>query len=169
MSLRSKLTLNMGHVDVIRKQMFVGSLEGNTHANMFREINILAHATDVPISTEQLTRVKNLRKKYRARDHMESSPNTTDWNKTNEVKGKPSSHNIEPWTFGQHLGEAFFIPAGYPYQIRKLKSCINVVLEFISPENIVECIKLTDEVRLLPLHNKAKDKILEVISTEHKL
>ncbi|KAK2977092.1 hypothetical protein RJ640_017616 [Escallonia rubra] len=231
--------------------MFVGSLEGNTHANMFREvlklkrwlssklvqeqfpahyaeiicglplkmyinpssgllnlavkltqdmpkpdlgpclyilyggpeelmqINILAHATDVPISTEQLNRVKNLMKKYRARDHMETSQNTTDWNRTNEVvhpildqslfldtfdKARlREEFNIEPRTFEQHLGEAVFIPAGCPYQIRKVKSCINVVLEFISPEIIVECIKLTDEVRLLPLHNKAKDKILEML------
>ncbi|KAK2977097.1 hypothetical protein RJ640_017621, partial [Escallonia rubra] len=285
----------------------------------FDVVNILAHATDVPISTEQLTRVKNLMKKYRARDHRESSQSTSDFNRTNEVKKKLSSRseeteesglqdvtgeefllpnglakvpsfsgdshrghvssvreedvsnviergpefesetsilysgtlqsyedtddedssqddvenschgeklvadscgaewdifrrqdvpkllqylrrhfkefsqayclpkqvvhpildqsfflnafhkarlkeefNIEPWTFEQHLGESVFIPAGCPYQIRKLKSCVNVVLKFISPENITECIKLTDEVRLLPLHHKAKDKILEV-------
>ena len=29
--------------------------------------------------------------------------------------------DIEPWTFEQHLGEAVIIPAGCPYQIRKLK------------------------------------------------
>lgn len=29
--------------------------------------------------------------------------------------------DIEPWTFKQNLGEAVMIPAGCPYQIRKLK------------------------------------------------
>ncbi|XP_059659957.1 lysine-specific demethylase JMJ28 isoform X2 [Cornus florida] len=70
--------------------------------------------------------------------------------------------NIEPWSFEQHLGEAVIIPAGCPYQIRKLKSCVNVVLDFISPENAKECINLIDELRLLPVHHKAKAKMLEV-------
>lgn len=26
--------------------------------------------------------------------------------------------DIEPWTFEQHLGEAVFIPAGCPHQVR---------------------------------------------------
>ncbi|GFY91787.1 protein B160 [Actinidia rufa] len=70
--------------------------------------------------------------------------------------------NIEPWTFEQHLGEAVIIPAGCPYQIRKLKSCVNVVLDFISPENTSECIRLTDELHLLPVQHKARKNILEV-------
>lgn len=32
------------------------------------QVNILAHATDVPISRKELTRLKNLLKKYRAKD-----------------------------------------------------------------------------------------------------
>jgi hypothetical protein len=28
---------------------------------------------------------------------------------------------IEPWTFEQKLGEAVFIPAGCPHQVRNLK------------------------------------------------
>lgn len=28
---------------------------------------------------------------------------------------------IEPWTFVQNLGEAVFIPAGCPHQVRNLK------------------------------------------------
>ncbi|KAA8519899.1 hypothetical protein F0562_014191 [Nyssa sinensis] len=70
--------------------------------------------------------------------------------------------NIEPWTFEQHLGEAVIIPAGCPYQIRKLKSCVNVVLDFISPENVAECINLIEELRLLPVHHKAQEKKFEV-------
>ncbi|KAL9452632.1 hypothetical protein AB3S75_008426 [Citrus x aurantiifolia] len=69
---------------------------------------------------------------------------------------------IEPWTFEQHVGEAVIIPAGCPYQIRNLKSCVNVVLDFISPENVTECIQLIDEIRLLPTDHKAKANKFEV-------
>lgn len=69
---------------------------------------------------------------------------------------------VEPWTFEQHLGEAVFIPAGCPHQVRNLKSCIKVALDFVSPENVHECIRLTDEFRLLPKEHRAKEDKLEV-------
>lgn len=43
-----------------------------------------------------------------------------------------------------------------------VQSCVNVALEFISPENARECIKLAEELRLLPQGHKAKVKIPEV-------
>ncbi|XP_022720535.1 lysine-specific demethylase JMJ25-like isoform X2 [Durio zibethinus] len=69
---------------------------------------------------------------------------------------------IEPWTFEQHVGEAVMVPAGCPYQIRNVKSCVNVVLDFVSPENVTECIQLMDELRLLPEDHKAKAEKFEV-------
>lgn len=37
---------------------------------------------------------------------------------------------IEPWTFVQELGEAVFIPAGCPHQVRNLKvvACTFMIL-----------------------------------------
>ncbi|XP_048233602.1 lysine-specific demethylase JMJ25 isoform X2 [Ricinus communis] len=69
---------------------------------------------------------------------------------------------IEPWTFVQKLGDAVFIPAGCPHQVRNLKSCIKVALDFVSPENVGECIRLTEEFRLLPPNHRAKEDKLEV-------
>ncbi|CAK7356662.1 unnamed protein product [Dovyalis caffra] len=71
-------------------------------------------------------------------------------------------YGIEPWTFVQKLGDAVFIPAGCPHQVRNLKSCIKVALDFVSPENIGECIRLTEEFRLLPPNHRAKEDKLEV-------
>lgn len=71
-------------------------------------------------------------------------------------------YDIEPWSFEQHVGEAVVIPAGCPYQIRNVKSCVNVVLEFISPENTRDSIRLADELRLLPEDHKARSNKLEV-------
>lgn len=43
--------------------------------------------------------------------------------KENSVLSQHSKHpflyaDVEPWTFEQHLGEAVFIPAGCPHQVR---------------------------------------------------
>lgn len=45
----------------------------------------------------------------------------------------PFFPDIEPWTFEQNLGEAVMIPAGCPYQIRKLK----VIFEHLNGNSIL--------------------------------
>ncbi|XP_071912794.1 lysine-specific demethylase JMJ27-like isoform X1 [Coffea arabica] len=71
-------------------------------------------------------------------------------------------YGIEPWTFVQKLGDAVFIPAGCPHQVRNLKSCIKVALDFVSPENVGECVRMTEEFRVLPQNHRAKEDKLEV-------
>ncbi|KAK3133259.1 hypothetical protein QOZ80_6AG0534350 [Eleusine coracana subsp. coracana] len=71
-------------------------------------------------------------------------------------------YGIEPWTFVQRLGEAVFIPAGCPHQVRNLKSCAKIALDFVSPENIQQCISLTEDFRKLPKNHRAKEDKLEV-------
>ncbi|MCL7032511.1 hypothetical protein MKW94_020293 [Papaver nudicaule] len=69
---------------------------------------------------------------------------------------------IEPWTFEQKRGEAVFIPAGCPHQVRNLKSCTKVALDFVSPENVGECFRLTEEFRKLPKNHRAREDKLEI-------
>ncbi|GMI88421.1 hypothetical protein HRI_002511400 [Hibiscus trionum] len=76
-----------------------------------------------------------------------------------KLKGE---YGIEPWTFVQKLGEAVLIPAGCPYQVRNIKSCVKVSLDFVSPESIGECVCLTEEFRVLPHGHTAKVDKLEV-------
>ncbi|KAF6998028.1 hypothetical protein CFC21_014187 [Triticum aestivum] len=71
-------------------------------------------------------------------------------------------YGVEPWTFEQKLGDAVLIPAGCPHQVRNLKSCTKVAMDFVSPENVGECVKLTDEFRALPSAHKAKEDKLEI-------
>ncbi|PSS26276.1 Lysine-specific demethylase [Actinidia chinensis var. chinensis] len=78
------------------------------------------------------------------------------------LKQLKEEFNVEPWTFEQYLGEAVFIPAGCPHQVRNRQSCIKVALDFVSPENVQECVRLTEEFRLLPKHHRAKEDKLEV-------
>ncbi|CAN6304391.1 unnamed protein product [Urochloa humidicola] len=82
---------------------------------------------------------------------------------TEEHKRKlKEEYGVEPWTFEQKLGEAVFIPAGCAHQVRNLKSCIKVAMDFVSPENVDECIKLTEEFRRLPSSHRAKEDKLEI-------
>ncbi|CAJ2648362.1 unnamed protein product [Trifolium pratense] len=69
---------------------------------------------------------------------------------------------VEPWTFEQKLGEAVFIPAGCPHQVRNLKSCTKVAVDFVSPENVHMCMHLTEEFRRLPKNHKAREDKLEI-------
>ncbi|KAF6165206.1 hypothetical protein GIB67_007191 [Kingdonia uniflora] len=62
----------------------------------------------------------------------------------------------------QYLGDAVFIPAGCPHQVRNKQSCIKVALDIVSPENVQECVRLTEEFRLLPKNHRAKEDKLEV-------
>lgn len=43
-----------------------------------------------------------------------------------------------------------------------LQSCIKVALDFVSPENVNQCVALTDQFRLLPTNHRAKEDKLEV-------
>lgn len=43
-----------------------------------------------------------------------------------------------------------------------LQSCTKVAADFVSPENLHECLKLTEEFRKLPRDHRAKEDKLEV-------
>ncbi|KAF8101371.1 hypothetical protein N665_0206s0047 [Sinapis alba] len=70
--------------------------------------------------------------------------------------------DVEPWSFDQCVGEAVIVPAGCPYQNRKNKSCVNAVLNFLSPENVTESIKRVEELNQLPQSVKTKANKIEV-------
>ncbi|KAM1691716.1 hypothetical protein ACFX1R_035101 [Malus domestica] len=85
---------------------------------------------------------------------------------------------IEPWSFEQHLGQAVFIPAGCPFQVRNLqlvffvtkliflkyqfRSTVQLGLDFLSPESLGEAVRLADEIRCLPNDHEAKLQVMEV-------
>lgn len=82
---------------------------------------------------------------------------------TSEHKRKlKEEFGVEPWTFEQRLGEAVFIPAGCPHQVRNLKSCTKLAVDFVSPENVGECLRLTEEFRQLPRNHKVREDKLEI-------
>jgi hypothetical protein len=45
-----------------------------------------------------------------------------------------------------------------------MQSCTKVAVDFVSPENIMECLRLTEEFRQLPMNHRAREDKLEVTS-----
>ncbi|KAF4361789.1 hypothetical protein F8388_018955 [Cannabis sativa] len=67
-----------------------------------------------------------------------------------------------PLKFEQHLGQAVFVPAGCPFQVRNLQSNVQLGLDFLSPESLGKAVKLAEEIRCLPNEHEAKLQVLEV-------
>ncbi|XP_022919363.2 probable JmjC domain-containing histone demethylation protein 2C isoform X1 [Onthophagus taurus] len=69
-------------------------------------------------------------------------------------------YGVEGYAIVQCLGDAVFIPAGAPHQVRNLHNCIKVAEDFVSPENVSQCFHLTQEFRdLSDTHTNHEDKL----------
>ncbi|XP_068658747.1 E3 ubiquitin-protein ligase JMJ24-like [Aristolochia californica] len=71
-------------------------------------------------------------------------------------------YEIEPWTFHQDICDAVFIPAGCAFQMRNLRSNVQLGLDFLSPESLGESVRLAQDIRRLPNDHEAKLQMLEV-------
>lgn len=69
-------------------------------------------------------------------------------------------YGVLGYTILQCMGDAIFIPAGAPHQVRNLNNCIKVAEDFVSPENVHHCFQLTQEFRdLSEGHSNHEDKL----------
>ncbi len=69
-------------------------------------------------------------------------------------------YNVVAFTILQFMGDAIFIPAGAPHQVRNLASCVKVAGDFVSPQGIEQCFVMTDQFReLSDLHANHEDKL----------
>ncbi|CAG9759983.1 unnamed protein product [Ceutorhynchus assimilis] len=69
-------------------------------------------------------------------------------------------YGVQGYAILQCEGDAVFIPAGAPHQVRNLNNCIKVAEDFVSPENVVHCSHLTQQFRELSnSHSNHEDKL----------
>ena len=69
-------------------------------------------------------------------------------------------YGVQGWEIIQFVGDSIFIPAGAPHQVKNLYNCIKVAEDFVSPENVSHCIRLTEEFRhLSKFHTNHEDKL----------
>ncbi|KAJ0008143.1 hypothetical protein Pint_30680 [Pistacia integerrima] len=151
-----------------REELGRGDSVSKLHCDITYAVNILMHTADVTPSSEQLIEIENLKKMHDAQNQKEflelehGRQQIYEECPSKSEKIRSFYAGVEPWSFVQKLGEVVLIPAGCPHQVRNLKSCIKVALDFVSPENIEECIRLTEEFRTLPRKHKCKRDKLEV-------
>ncbi|XP_050529543.1 uncharacterized protein LOC126899059 isoform X2 [Daktulosphaira vitifoliae] len=71
-----------------------------------------------------------------------------------------NEYGIEGYAIVQCLGDAVFVPAGAPHQVRNLHNCIKIAEDFVSPENVSQCFRLMNEFReLSKSHDNHEDKL----------
>jgi len=69
-------------------------------------------------------------------------------------------YGVTGYAIVQCLGDSVFIPAGAPHQVLNLNSCIKAAEDFVSPEHVSHCFRLTQEFRYLSeTHTNHEDKL----------
>jgi lysine-specific demethylase 3 len=67
---------------------------------------------------------------------------------------------VAPWSFEQRLGDAVFVPAGCPHQVRNLRACVKVAEDFVSPESAGECLALAKQLRTGGFEDKLQGRAM---------
>ena len=71
-----------------------------------------------------------------------------------------TEYGVHGYTIVQCMGDAVFIPAGAAHQVRNLHSCIKAAEDFVSPELMNYCFRMTQEFRhLSDTHSNHEDKL----------
>ncbi|PWN23432.1 hypothetical protein BCV69DRAFT_245147, partial [Microstroma glucosiphilum] len=73
---------------------------------------------------------------------------------------------VRSWRIYQKAHDAIFIPAGCAHQVCNLTDCMKIAVDFVSPENVARCFRLTAEFRALS-NNKVrswKEDVLQLKS-----
>lgn len=84
------------------------------------------------------------------------------WYIDEELRKRLQEHEITAYTIVQYEGDAVFIPAGAPHQVLNVLDCIKVALDFVAPENLTECLNLTEEFRRLSKHHQNREDKLQI-------
>jgi lysine-specific demethylase 3 len=60
-------------------------------------------------------------------------------------------YNLQSWLIEQYEHEGVVIPAACAHQVRNLRSCIKIALDFVSPESVPLCLAQREERRALAM------------------
>ena len=77
-----------------------------------------------------------------------------------DLKSLATDAGVRPWSFVQRLGDAVFIPAGCPHQVRNLRNCLKVAIDFVSPESMGECLSMARQLRGCGLEDKLQGRAM---------
>ncbi|KAM7479177.1 hypothetical protein LguiA_027390 [Lonicera macranthoides] len=142
------------------------------HCDMSDAANILTHTAQVAYAPKQLSAIKKLKEKHTLEDKNLFGGDLTENTETveKELFSDCGAEGGTVWDIFQRED----VPKLEEYLRKHYKefrhthchqieqSCIKVALDFVSPENVNECIRLTEEFRVLPPNHRANEDKLEV-------
>lgn len=71
-----------------------------------------------------------------------------------------SEYGVKGYAIIQCLGDCIILPAGTPHQVRNIYSCIKIAEDFVSPQQMAHCLKLSEEFRkLTKTHTNNEEKL----------
>jgi lysine-specific demethylase 3 len=140
----------------------------NLHLDISDAINIMVCDTKTPdqnisgalwhiFDREDTEKLRSFLKKVEncGVGHVESRPDCdpihdqTHYLDDYMLKRLNDEQNVIGRAFTQHTGETVVIPAGCPHQVKNLSNCIKIAVDFISPQNVADCLRLSNEFRML--------------------
>ncbi|KAJ4000558.1 hypothetical protein F5050DRAFT_1804039 [Lentinula boryana] len=144
------------------------------HMDMADALNVMTYAADCPDGSPgcaawDLFRVEDsvklrgyLKKKFSGTLPMDPIHGQQVY--LNEAMRKELAEEYDVYSFRvyQRSGEAIFIPAGCAHQVCNLADCIKVAVDFVSPENVQRCEKLTQEFREQNQSKVWKEDVLQL-------
>ncbi|XRB14363.1 lysine-specific demethylase JMJ25 [Pseudoscourfieldia marina] len=68
---------------------------------------------------------------------------------------------IVPWRIYQREGDAVFVPSRCPHQVRNLRPCVKIAVDFVSVENAQFAVDLADDYRGLKQGHAHKEDVLQ--------
>ncbi|KAF8898128.1 hypothetical protein CPB84DRAFT_1780900 [Gymnopilus junonius] len=71
-------------------------------------------------------------------------------------------YGVKSYRVYQRPGDGVFIPAGCAHQVANMSDCIKIAVDFVSPENIDRCEKLTKEFREQNQSKVWKEDVLQL-------
>ena len=77
-----------------------------------------------------------------------------------DLRSLEKDTGVKPWSFTQKKGDAVFVPAGCPHQVRNLRACLKLSHEFVSPESAGECLALARQLRQCGFEDKLQGRAM---------
>jgi len=81
------------------------------------------------------------------------------------TKRLKDEYDVKPYVITQFQGEAIFIPAGSPRQVKHLQSVISLESDFVSPENVSQSFFMYRQLR--HLCDSQKQPIVDKLSVKN--
>lgn len=129
------------------------------HMDMADAVNIMQYAEKTPdgapgsaawdiFRAEDSLKIRQFLKKHFKGQYQNDPIHAQSFYLDVELRKKLfEEYGVKSFRIYQRPGEAVFIPAGCAHQVLNLADCIKVACDFVSPENIERCEKLTEEFR----------------------